>query len=90
MRTFFKRFTFIFQIRRFIPFLKDYFFSNEVSIGQKVFPILIGVVYIFFPIDIIPDFLSVFGIFDDITLVTFLLQNMVKNAPASLKNKYEL
>ncbi|MFD1738149.1 DUF1232 domain-containing protein [Bacillus salitolerans] len=90
MRKLFNRFRFMMKIKRFIPFLRDYYLSAEVPVKQKVIPLLLVVAYIFIPIDIIPDFLSVFGILDDLTLLTFLLQRMVRIAPPSIKEKYEL
>jgi uncharacterized membrane protein YkvA (DUF1232 family) len=37
-----------------------------------------------------PDFLSIFGFTDDIVVTSFVLQQMVKMAPESLKEKYKV
>ncbi|QVY61191.1 YkvA family protein [Cytobacillus gottheilii] len=85
-----KRVKFIFKFWKFIPFLKEYFLSREVSTAKKVLPVAGVVAYILLPFDIIPDFLTIFGVTDDIVLTTFLLQQMVKMAPERLKEKYKV
>ncbi|MEW9109687.1 YkvA family protein [Cytobacillus gottheilii] len=85
-----KRVKFIFKFWKFIPFLKEYFLSREVSMAKKVLPVAGVVAYILLPFDIIPDFLTIFGVTDDIVLTTFLLQQMVKMAPERLKEKYKV
>ncbi|WP_082686377.1 YkvA family protein [Bacillus coahuilensis] len=86
----FKRLKFMTRISKFLPFLKDYYLSKEVTATQKIVPLLLVAGYILLPIDIIPDFLSVFGIVDDLTLLTFLFQRVVGGAPASIREKYDL
>ncbi|WP_080844015.1 YkvA family protein [Cytobacillus gottheilii] len=85
-----KRVKFIFKFWRFIPFLKDYFLSRNVSMAKKLLPIAAIIAYILLPFDIIPDFLSILGFTDDIVLTTFLLQQMIKMAPEELKEKYKV
>ncbi|KAB2332694.1 YkvA family protein [Bacillus mesophilum] len=85
-----KRVKFIFKFWKFIPFLKEYFLSREVSMAKKVLPVAGAVAYILLPFDIIPDFLTIFGVTDDIVLTTFLLQQMIKMAPERLKEKYKV
>ena len=46
--------------------------------------------YVFFPFDLIPDYLSLLGIIDDIVIATFVLERFIKIAPESLKEKYNL
>jgi uncharacterized membrane protein YkvA (DUF1232 family) len=46
--------------------------------------------YIVFPFDIIPDFLTFFGFLDDITILTIVLQQMIKMAPEQMKKKYRV
>jgi uncharacterized membrane protein YkvA (DUF1232 family) len=41
-----------------------------------------------FPFDIIPDWLGLFGVIDDVAVLLFILQQIVKMAPSHLKNKY--
>ncbi|WP_164670993.1 YkvA family protein [Virgibacillus doumboii] len=86
----FKRGRFLLKFHKSIPFVKDFFISKEVNIMTKVFYALLIIGYIAFPFDIIPDFLFLFGIFDDIAIAAFLLQRMVKVAPETLKEKHDL
>lgn len=87
---FLKRIKFVFKFWKFLPFLKEYFLSPEVSAGKKLFPIAAGLLYILLPLDLVPDFLSIFGFTDDIVITSFVLQQMVKMAPESLKEKYKV
>jgi len=90
MFKYFKRLKFIFTFKRFIPFLKDFFISKEVPLSKKLISVGLLLLYVMFPFDLIPDFFVFFGIFDDIFIATFILQRMVKMAPRSLKDKYNL
>ncbi|MDQ0229834.1 DUF1232 domain-containing protein [Metabacillus malikii] len=85
-----KRLKFIFTFWRFIPFLKDFFLSTEVTKTRKLVGVGFFLFYVFFPFDLIPDFLAFFGIVDDVVIATFLLERIVKFAPLSLKEKYNL
>ncbi|GAA0431479.1 hypothetical protein GCM10008983_05060 [Lentibacillus halophilus] len=88
MRKFAKRIRFLFRFHKSIPFLKDFFLSNEVKKRTKWFYLLLIIGYGLFPFDFIPDFFYMVGIFDDITVAVFLLQRMVQAAPDSLKEKH--
>ncbi|RKQ30900.1 YkvA family protein [Oceanobacillus halophilus] len=90
MRRFLHRLKFLFKFHRSIPFLKDFFVSKEVKQTTKLLFVILLVAYIIIPFDLIPDFLVFFGIVDDITIALFLLQQMVKVAPPSLKEKHRL
>ncbi|KPB04518.1 YkvA family protein [Bacillus sp. CHD6a] len=90
MRKFIRRLKFIFTFWRFIPFLIDYFRSNEVTGTKKIVGVVLLVVYLIFPFDLIPDYLLFFGVLDDVMVVTFLLERIVKMAPIPLKEKYKL
>lgn len=90
MWRFFRRLRFIFTFWRFIPFLLDYFRSVEVSGTKKIMGVLLLLIYVIFPFDLIPDYLLFFGVLDDIMIVTFVLERMVKMAPVSLKEKHKL
>ncbi|KIL45438.1 membrane protein [Jeotgalibacillus soli] len=46
--------------------------------------------YILLPTDLIPDYLIIIGLTDDIAVVGFILQLMVKMAPLHLAEKFEL
>ncbi|KAB8137976.1 DUF1232 domain-containing protein [Gracilibacillus oryzae] len=87
---FWRRFKFIFKFRKSIPFFKEFFLSKDVALTKKLASILLIVAYAAFPFDVIPDFLLFFGIFDDIMLATIILQQIVKMAPASIRQKYEI
>jgi uncharacterized membrane protein YkvA (DUF1232 family) len=85
---FWKRLKFVFHVRRSFPFLKDFFLSNEVETSKKIISVLLIAGYFFIPFDLIPDFFSFIGVIDDITVLTLILQQIVKMAPESLKEKY--
>ncbi|MFQ3545123.1 DUF1232 domain-containing protein [Halobacillus rhizosphaerae] len=90
MFRFWKRVKFVFNIKKSIPFLVRFFQSKEVSRSKKWLSILLMFGYLLFPWDIIPDFLIFFGIVDDLAVFTFVLQLMVKMAPESLQEEYQL
>lgn len=87
---FWKRIKFVLNVRRSFPFLKDFFLSKEVAKSKKMISVILVVGYFIFPFDLIPDFFSFVGVIDDITVLTFILQQIVKMAPESLKEKYNL
>lgn len=90
MERFLKRIRFLAKFHKSIPFIKDFFVSGQVKLSTKLLYAISIIGYIIFPFDLIPDFLFVFGIFDDVTVAIFLLQRMVKSAPEALKEKHEL
>ncbi|ARI78882.1 YkvA family protein [Halobacillus mangrovi] len=85
-----RRVKFVFNIRKSIPFLIRFFQSKEVSNRKKGLSIFFIVSYILFPWDIIPDFLLLLGIVDDVAVFTYIMQLMVKMAPESLKEEYRI
>ncbi|WP_343800783.1 YkvA family protein [Bacillus carboniphilus] len=88
MRKFFRRFTFVFKFWKSVPFIKDFFLSNEVETYKKVLSGTLILGYALFPFDIIPDFILLLGIFDDVVVIGFIVERMIKWAPPSLKEKY--
>ncbi|MDL4840123.1 YkvA family protein [Aquibacillus rhizosphaerae] len=90
MFRFWRRVKFLFNFKKSIPFLKDFFISSEVKVSTKVISLLLIAGYIVFPFDLIPDFLLVFGIIDDVAIASLILQQMIRMAPQSLKVKHEL
>lgn len=90
MRRLWRRLRFVFQVHRSIPFLIDFFRSAEVSIGTKIVSAALIVLYFVLPFDLIPDFLVLFGIVDDVAVLVFILQWLVQAAPPSLKEKHRL
>jgi uncharacterized membrane protein YkvA (DUF1232 family) len=85
---FFKRIKFMLKFWRFIPFLKDFFLSEDVQLHKKALGVLLILTYAFFPFDLIPDFIAFLGIVDDLVIAGFVLERMVKMAPQSLKEKH--
>jgi uncharacterized membrane protein YkvA (DUF1232 family) len=90
MMRFVKRVRFLFNIRRSVPFLVDFFRSKEVSLFKKVFSIGLVAGYFWLPFDLIPDVFIFFGIVDDLAVFAFVLQLIVKMAPKELQNRYDL
>ena len=90
MKKIWKRIKFVFTFRRSIPFLKDFFLSREVAAFSKVLSIGLIIGYFLLPLDLIPDFFAVFGLIDDLAIFTFVLQQIVKMAPNSLKEKHKM
>ena len=76
--------------RKFLPFLMDFFVSKDVQLHKKGLGVLLILTYAFFPFDLIPDFLSFIGIIDDVVVAGLILERMVKMAPQSLKEKYNV
>lgn len=90
MYRFFNRIRFLFQFHKSIPFMKDFFTTSKVKRMTKFLFAVLIIGYIALPFDLIPDFILLFGIVDDATIAIFLLQQMVKIAPESLKEKHNL
>ncbi|RJS58821.1 DUF1232 domain-containing protein [Bacillus sp. PK3_68] len=90
MKKIWKRLKFVFTFRRSIPFLKDFFLSREVTAVSKIVSIGLIIGYLLLPFDLIPDFFAVFGLIDDIAIFAFVLQQIVKLAPDSLKEKHKM
>ncbi|MCA0987578.1 YkvA family protein [Guptibacillus algicola] len=84
-----KRARLIFKVKKFVPFLYEYFTSRQVG-KKKWLSLAVIIGYFALPFDLIPDFLSIFGILDDVMILTFILQHVVKQAPQELKDKYDL
>ncbi|WP_027409862.1 YkvA family protein [Anoxybacteroides tepidamans] len=76
------------KIRRLIPFIIEFFRSHEVAFFQKAIYMLGIIGYFLFPFDLVPDWIGIFGLADDITILMLILQKMIKDAPDHLKQKY--
>ncbi|WP_226038177.1 YkvA family protein [Aquibacillus saliphilus] len=85
-----RRLKFLFNFKKSIPFLKEFFLSSDVKLGTKMFSVLLIIGYIIFPFDIIPDYLLVFGIVDDVAIASLILQQIIKVAPNHIREKYDL
>ncbi|WP_270181407.1 YkvA family protein [Alkalihalobacillus sp. CinArs1] len=82
-----KRARLFFKVKKFIPFLYEYFTRHG---GRRKWLSLLAILgYVILPFDLIPDFLSIFGMVDDVMILTFILHQIVKHAPAELKEKYD-
>lgn len=90
MASFLSRLKFLFNVRRSVPFLVAFFKSPAVKGWKKLLSVGLLLIYILLPFDVIPDWLVIFGIIDDIAVFTLILQQIVKMAPDELKDKYDV
>ncbi|PLR94149.1 YkvA family protein [Bacillus sp. T33-2] len=90
MRKFLNRIRLVFKVKKFLPFLAEFFTSREVDIKKKLLSVGLIVGYFLLPFDLVPDFLAVIGIFDDVGIMLLILQQIIKMAPINLREKYQL
>ncbi|MGR5967237.1 YkvA family protein [Bacillus cereus] len=90
MKKLISRLRVVFHVRRFVPFLFDFLLQKEVSIKNKILSVAFLVGYVAMPLDLIPDFLPFIGILDDIGIVLFILNRIVKMAPVQLQEKHNV
>ncbi|RDU35785.1 hypothetical protein DRW41_16760 [Neobacillus piezotolerans] len=90
MRKFWKRIKMVFTLKKFGPFLLDFFKSKNVPLKKKVLSVGLFAAYLFIPFDAIPDFFAFFGLIDDVGVLVVILQQIIKLAPESLKEKHKL
>ncbi|NKE06134.1 MULTISPECIES: YkvA family protein [Mesobacillus] len=90
MKKFFKRIRLVFKVHKFLPFLIEFFTSRLVPLKQKFISAGLIIGYFLLPFDIIPDFLTLIGIVDDVGVLLIIFQQMIKMAPAELKEKHKL
>ncbi|WP_431305980.1 YkvA family protein [Mesobacillus subterraneus] len=57
---------------------------------QKIISASLIIGYFLFPFDIIPDFLTMIGVVDDIGVLLIVLQQIIKMAPAELREKHKI
>jgi len=77
-----KEFEAMSNIKLLLRYTKD----REVSIFKKLL-ILIGLLYLVFPMDIVPDFLIGIGILDDAAVLLFVW-NAIRNELAEYSKKF--
>ena len=80
----------IFKVKKFLPFLIEFFTSKTVPIKKKVISIGLVIGYFLLPFDIIPDFLTMIGVVDDVGVMLLIFQQIIKMAPDELKDKHDL
>ncbi|WP_079509242.1 YkvA family protein [Mesobacillus jeotgali] len=90
MKKFFKRIRLIFKVKRFVPFLIEFFTTGLVPLKQKIISAGLIIGYFLLPFDIIPDFLTLIGIVDDVGVLLIIFQQIIKMAPAELREKHKL
>jgi uncharacterized membrane protein YkvA (DUF1232 family) len=90
MKKFFKRIRLIFKIKKFFPFLIEFFTSGAVPLKKKVISLGLIIGYFLLPFDIIPDFLTLIGVVDDVGILLLVFQQIIKMAPPDLKDKHDL
>ena len=90
MKKVFKRIRLIFKVKKFLPFLLEFFTSKRVPVKQKALSLGLIIGYFLVPFDIIPDFLSLIGIVDDVGVLLLVLQQIIKIAPDELTEKHKL
>lgn len=90
MRKYGKKLLFMIKFWRFLPFLFEFYKSKKVKVYKKVLSVLLIVGYIMLPLDLIPDFITFFGVIDDILIVSFIFSAIIKMAPDSLKKHYQM
>lgn len=72
----------------FHSYLTFYFKRGFNKEENLIHCFLVG--YVAMPFDLIPDFLPFIGILDDIGIVLFILNRIVKMAPVQLQEKHNV
>ncbi|WP_017727679.1 YkvA family protein [Halalkalibacterium ligniniphilum] len=80
----------IFRVRKFLPFLFDFFTSKDVRFPLKLLAIALIIGYWALPLDVIPDFIMLFGFIDDMAVLLIVLQLIIQIAPQKLREKHGL
>lgn len=78
---------FLWTIRKNIRFLWMVLIKKETPLLPRTMVILL-VWYVLYPIDILPDFLAIFGIADDVWVAVIIINIIKKILPEKLKNTY--
>jgi len=64
--------------------------ETDESAGLPRVLVAIAIAYALSPIDLIPDFIPVLGLLDDLVLVPALLALAIRYLPPAFERKYEL
>ncbi|MCM3574007.1 MULTISPECIES: YkvA family protein [Mesobacillus] len=90
MKKFLKRIRLVFKVKKFIPFLIEFFTSGLVPLKQKLISVGLIIGYFLLPFDIIPDFLTLIGVVDDVGVLLIIFQQIIKMAPPELRDKHKM
>ena len=77
------------RLKSDIPAIYIAMHKKETPIAAKILAVVI-VVYALSPIDIIPDFIPVLGLLDDLILLPILVAVLIKMIPLDMMNRYRL
>lgn len=90
MKKFLNRIRLVFKVKKFIPFLIEFFTSGLVPLKQKLISVGLIIGYFLLPFDIIPDFLTLIGVVDDVGVLLIIFQQIIKMAPPELRDKHKM
>ena len=77
------------QLKTELPAIYIAMHKKETPLVAKILAVVI-VAYALSPIDIIPDFIPVLGLLDDLILLPILVALLIKMIPLDMMNRYRL
>ncbi|KMK75598.1 YkvA family protein [Alkalihalobacillus pseudalcaliphilus] len=87
MKRFFKRLLFLLTFWRSIPKIVRFYRMKEIKLSTKVIYTIAIIGYLALPFDLIPDFIVGLGFVDDVFIVGFLLDRMIRKTIAQDKKR---